>query len=135
MYVPINSNLPKKSQPRRQQAKMIPTPKLTHLTKEDYRNVYEPAEDTFILLDALEQGYTTEKGGVKPRIVCEIGCVPLPTSLLGFGADLYCIRVGLDRGVSVRLYRQYLELLKRVSLLNIRRELCWFETDRKCLSS
>ncbi|KTW31489.1 hypothetical protein T552_00132 [Pneumocystis carinii B80] len=34
---------------------MLPTPKLSHLRQKRFQQVYEPFEDTFILLDALEQ--------------------------------------------------------------------------------
>ncbi|CAK5279936.1 unnamed protein product [Mycena citricolor] len=51
---------------------MIPTPDLSHLRASDYEHVYEPAEDTFILLDALEQD-AQELCDLKPRIAFEVG--------------------------------------------------------------
>ncbi|KAI9596174.1 S-adenosyl-L-methionine-dependent methyltransferase [Syncephalis fuscata] len=51
---------------------MIPTPDLGHLHAKDYQQVYEPAEDTFLLLDALEQDQALLLEQ-KPRICLEIG--------------------------------------------------------------
>ncbi|EPQ27702.1 uncharacterized protein PFL1_04840 [Pseudozyma flocculosa PF-1] len=51
---------------------MIPTPELGHLTSQDYRRVYEPAEDTFILLDALEADQERLQQR-QPRLCLEIG--------------------------------------------------------------
>jgi release factor glutamine methyltransferase len=51
---------------------MLPTPSLSHLSKEDFTRVYEPAEDTFILLDALEADAERLRRE-KPRLVVEIG--------------------------------------------------------------
>ena len=43
---------------------MLPTPDISHLSREDYDHVYEPAEDTFLFLDALEteQDFLRELG-------------------------------------------------------------------------
>ena len=76
---------------------MIPTPDLSHLTQKDYDLVYEPAgtnqsltqtcpiqtagfqiflriEDTFILLDALEQD-ADELRRLQPSVCLEVGWV------------------------------------------------------------
>lgn len=53
---------------------MIPTPDVGHVTRLPYLNhVYEPAEDTFALLDALEQDADIIRNQ-DPRLVVEIGC-------------------------------------------------------------
>ncbi|TFK41291.1 S-adenosyl-L-methionine-dependent methyltransferase [Crucibulum laeve] len=51
---------------------MLPTPDLSHLSTDDFEVVYEPAEDTFLFLDALEADAETLKD-LKPSICLEIG--------------------------------------------------------------
>ncbi|KAI0095288.1 S-adenosyl-L-methionine-dependent methyltransferase [Irpex rosettiformis] len=75
---------------------MIPTPDLSHLKREDYDHVYEPAEDTFILLDALEQD-ASELRELTPRVCLEIGpgsgCV---TSFVGSILGTSCLYLTSD---------------------------------------
>ena len=54
-------------------AHMIPTPDTSHLRKSEYRDsVYDPAEDTFALIDALEED-ANELQASPPRLCVEIG--------------------------------------------------------------
>ncbi|XP_030383082.1 methyltransferase N6AMT1 [Scaptodrosophila lebanonensis] len=48
------------------------TPYTDHLTSHEYEHVYEPAEDTFLLLDALEADLTF-LDNLQPRLCLEIG--------------------------------------------------------------
>lgn len=53
---------------------MIPTPDVSHVTRSPFVNhVYEPAEDTFALLDALEQDLDQLREQ-EPVLIVEIGC-------------------------------------------------------------
>ncbi|KAJ2355810.1 S-adenosylmethionine-dependent methyltransferase, partial [Coemansia sp. RSA 2618] len=50
----------------------LPTPDTAHLSRPEYATVYEPAEDTYLLLDALEQD-REELQALRPTICVEIG--------------------------------------------------------------
>ena len=52
---------------------MLPTPDLTHLGEEDYEHVYEPAEDSFALLDALQNDRSMLRSLFACPLVVEIG--------------------------------------------------------------
>lgn len=47
-------------------------PNLDHLTIQDFRHIYEPSDDTFLLLDAIEADAALLTA-LAPRIAVEIG--------------------------------------------------------------
>ncbi|KAI3643389.1 hypothetical protein MP228_012944 [Amoeboaphelidium protococcarum] len=54
----------------------FPTPDLSHFSKNDYERIYEPSEDTFLMLDALETDLEQLKL-INPQICIEIGQIDL----------------------------------------------------------
>ncbi|XP_012558529.1 methyltransferase N6AMT1 [Hydra vulgaris] len=51
---------------------MIPTPFYSHISDEDFLSIYEPSEDTFLLIDTLEKEQHILKSQ-KPLICLEVG--------------------------------------------------------------
>jgi len=51
---------------------MLPTPSLSHFNKKEYLNFYEPAEDSFLLIDALEKDLDFIQK-INPSVCLEIG--------------------------------------------------------------
>lgn len=54
------------------EAEMIPTPLYSHAGRGDFRDVYEPAEDSFLLIDALEKDAESLKLA-SPCVCLEVG--------------------------------------------------------------
>ncbi|KAK7091098.1 hypothetical protein V1264_008827 [Littorina saxatilis] len=52
---------------------LFSTPTVRHATSRDYDDVYEPAEDSFLMLDALEQELDVLRS-MKPTVCVEVGC-------------------------------------------------------------
>eukprot|EP00057_Strongylocentrotus_purpuratus_P004579 XP_003728994.1 PREDICTED: hemK methyltransferase family member 2 [Strongylocentrotus purpuratus] len=51
----------------------VKTPDFSHLTSADFEHVYEPAEDTFLLLDSLQEEASFIQH-MKPSVCVEVGC-------------------------------------------------------------
>ena len=52
---------------------MLSTPDYSHFKTQDYEDFYEPGEDTFLFLDALEKDMNF-LNSIAPAVVVEIGC-------------------------------------------------------------
>ncbi|XP_077990682.1 methyltransferase HEMK2-like [Glandiceps talaboti] len=52
---------------------MFQTPDFSHLSQEDYEFVYEPSEDSFLLMDAIEKDFENLQT-MRPTVCVEVGC-------------------------------------------------------------
>ena len=79
----------------------IPTPDLSHLKAEDYENVYEPAEDSFLLLDALELELDEIRGWKSSERFL------LKKNILVEKRGLFCLEVGGGSGIISTALRNF----------------------------
>ncbi|CAH1774223.1 unnamed protein product [Owenia fusiformis] len=100
--------------------RMFETPDYSHLTKSSiFEEIYEPAEDTFLLLDAIEKDYKNIKS-IKPLVCLEVGCgsgIVITFLAKTFGSNLFYLatdinpiaakatrETGLQNGVSIEVF-------------------------------
>lgn len=74
------------------------TPSIDHLTSKDYQNIYEPAEDSFLLLDALENDLQFLQKKLQPKVCLEIGSGSgiIITSVAKYVNDCLCFATDIN---------------------------------------
>ena len=80
---------------------MFPTPDLSHFTRHDYNQIYEPDADSFLLLDALEKRLN-QIHECQPLIILEFGSGSgLATT---FVAKHFCPQTSLFFAIDINPY-------------------------------
>ncbi|XP_031567248.1 methyltransferase N6AMT1-like [Actinia tenebrosa] len=84
----------------------IPTPVISHLSSKDYQDVYEPAEDSFLMMDALEKDVEFLKER-RPTLCVEVGSgsgvlISFLASILGNSAYYLTTDINAQAAVCTR---------------------------------